>query len=440
MMRGVWITVLFVLFLLFAFGAVVFVPMREARGAEQPDYDATPWEEVSRFDVVSSNEMHPRRILFIGNFFFSLCAALIFYILLPYLSSFMPTAYAGLVVALGGLTAVIFFPLLPRLVAPYSAQWLALLFATVETVVLFILATAPGAVASVLLLIIIIAIQPFIAYELDLLLEAIPTENNSVGRVRTLFITAGIAGSLIAPLLLGLVLNNSEAYGRILIAGAAMLLPLVFLLAARRLPKGRPPHPSHLWNTVTRMMHDGDLAAVTVAHLVLYIFFVLVPLYIPIYLHTELGIPWSSLGWMFSLTLLPYVFIEYPAGWLADTFLGDRELMLLGFLIAGGALASVSLLSPSSSLLVILLILIGSRVGAALIESMTEAHFFRRVSRRDISSMSVFRGVWPLAYVIAPVIGSIILFFGNYQILFVLTGACIVVAGTLTTLLIRDFR
>lgn len=138
--------------------------------------------------------------------------------------------------------------------------------------------------------------------------------------------------------------------------------------------------------------------------------------------------------------LIPYVLIEYPAGWIADRILGDKELMIVGFLIAGTALASVSLLTSTSSIFTILCVLVSSRIGAALIESMNEGHFFRRVTERDINSVNIFRGVWPLADTIGPIIGSLILLFGSYQILFVITGGFVGLMGIAVTLLIKDFN
>jgi MFS family permease len=385
-------------------------------------------------------EMQPRVILFVGNFFFSIFTALTIYILLPFLSSFMPEAYTGLVVAVGGLIAVVSFPFLPRLVAKYGAQQLALVFAIAEMITLLALAAAPGAIAGSLLIIIAIAFQPFISYELDLLLEATSTERESVGRMRTIFLTAWNFGALAAPLLLGALLVNSNEYGRVFIAAAAMLVPFVVLFAARSLPRGVTPKLSHMQDTLLCIAHDRDLFAVTFAHFLLYLFYIWAPLYVPVYLHTMLGIPWSSLGWMFSVMLVPYALIEYPAGWVADRYLGDKELMFVGFIIAGIALASFSMLTSATSLTVILMLLVASRVGAALIESMTEGHFFRRVTEQDINSMSIFRGIWPLANIVGPIVGSLILFFGNYQIFFACTGWFIVIAGVTATLFIKDFR
>lgn len=390
--------------------------------------------------MLNSEEMSPRVILFFANFFFSALTALTAYILLPYLSTLMSTAYTGLVVAGGGLAALIFFPFLPRLVARYGAQQLALVFALVEMITIFVLAAAPGLFASILLIIVMVALQPFLSYELDLLLEATGDTEGMAGRVRALFLTAWNSGGFIAPLLIGALLVNTDAYGRIFIAAAAALVPFVVLFAARRLPRGAAPEPSPMSDTLACIFHNRDLTAVSIAHIILWFFYVWAPLYTPIYLHSVLGFSWTDLGWIFSIMLIPYVLIEYPAGWLADRFIGDKELMLAGFLVAGSALASISLLTASSPLILILCILVVSRCGAALIESMTEGHFFRRVTERDINSVSIFRGAWPLAYVIAPVTGSIILFFGSYQLLFVLTGAFVAIAGAIATFFIRDFR
>lgn len=392
--------------------------------------------------MVCSEEMSPRVILFFANFFFSALTALTAYILLPYLSTLMSTAYTGLVVAGGGLAALIFFPFLPRLVARYGAQQLALVFALVEMIVLFVLAAAPGALASVLLVIIMIMLQPFLSYEFDLLLEATGAGEGTAGRVRAMFLTAWNAGAFVAPILIGAVLANSDAYGHVFIVAAAATIPFLVLLAARRLPVGATAtaRPSAISDSLVCIFNDRDLTAVSIGHIVLWLFYVWAPLYTPIYLHNVLGFSWTDLGWIFSIMLIPYVLIEYPAGWIADRFIGDKELMLAGFLVAGSALASISLLTASSPLILILCILVVSRCGAALIESMTEGHFFRRVTERDINSVSIFRGAWPLAYVIAPVTGSIILFFGSYQLLFVLTGAFVAIAGAIATLFIRDFR
>lgn len=384
--------------------------------------------------------MHTRTILSVGNFFFSIFSGLMTLILLPYLSQFMPVAYTGIVLSCSAIGTILVFPLLPGAVAHFGAKRIALTLTLIEIAVLFMLAALPGTGMSILLIAATIIMQPLLSYDMDLLLEATIEESDMVGRIRALFRTAWSIASLAAPLLFGALLIGSDSYSRVFIAAAASLSLIVVFFTANRLPRGLAPKFAHMRSTLVRIFRSRDLAAVTVGNFILYLFYVWMPLYTPVYLHTVLDIPWSNLGWVFSVMLLPYVLIEYPAGWIADRYLGDKELMLIGFLIAGSGLAALAFLTPATPLGVILIILTGSRVGSALVESMVDAHFFRRVSKRDINSVSVYRAVWPLSYIIGPVIGSILLVNGGYPMFFLYTGGFVALAGVISTLLIKDFK
>lgn len=352
----------------------------------------------------------------------------------------MSVDYTGLVVAGSALFAVALFPFLPGFVARYGAQKIALVFAFTEMLVLLALAAAPGAITAILLMALTTAIQPFLSYEFDILLEATIADTNTTGEVRALFRTAWSVAGLAAPLLLGALLVTSDSYGRVFIAAAAMLVPIIILFVVRRLPESPAPRLAHMKETIATIVTNRDLAAVTFGNLLLYLFYVWISLYTPVYLHDMLGISWQNLGWMFAIMLVPYVLIEYPAGYIADRWLGDKELMFAGFLIAGGSLATLAFFTPATPLATIVTVLFASRIGAALIESMVDAHFFRRIEKRDISSVGVFRGAWPLSYLIGPVVGSVILMFGGYSSLFLITGGIVMVLGVVAALSIRDFK
>lgn len=384
--------------------------------------------------------MRPRVVLSVGNFFFALFSTALTYVIIPYLSSYMSEVSAGLVIAAGALVSCAVFPLLPRIVARFGAQHLAIIIATLQLLALLTLAAVPGIVTASIFAAVAIALGPFLAYQLDLLLEATVAEEGTTARVRTVFITAWNVAAFAAPLLMGALLASRDAYNLIFLAAAVAVIPLIILFATRKLPLGEPPQLAHMKDTVRCMAHDRDLAATTFGHLLLYLFFVWAPFYTPLYLHQVIGIPWSDLGWIFAIMLIPYTVLEYPAGLLADKLIGDKEMMLIGFLLAGFSLASISLFTPNTPLMVILAVLVASRTGAALIEAMTEGHFFRRVSEKDVNSISVFRGIWPVSNLIAPLIASAILFFGNYPLFFVLIGGFIAIGGAAAALLIKDFH
>lgn len=384
--------------------------------------------------------MHPRLVLSIANFFGAAHFFLFIYVVTPYLALFMPEAQTGLVVSLGALGTLIVFPFIPRLVARYGARHLAIALAMLQAVALFMLSLFPSVVLAVGCIALACAISPLVAYQLDLLLEHATTEEGATGRVRSLFLTSASLALIITPLLTGLLLDGTEAYSRVFLAAALSLTPFVALLLVERIPEGLPPALHTVRAACSCLWADKDLRAATLGNGVLQFFFHVAPLYIPLYLHTALGIPWSELGWMFAVMLLPFLFVEYPAGYLADRWLGDKELLIAGFAITGLSFAALGFVTASTSLVVITMILFASRVGAALVEAMVEGHFFRRVSERDATTITVFRMMRPVGALIAPLFASVLLLSGNYLAFFMIAGGLIVALGIIVTIPLKDIQ
>lgn len=384
--------------------------------------------------------MKPRSILTLGNFFASAHFVLIIYIITPYLATFMPDSVTGLVVSLGALVTLSVFPLMPQLVRKHGPQRLAVFFGLVEALVLFWLALSPSAFPAALLVALACATTPLVDYQLDLLLEATIAKEGTTGRIRTMFLTAGNVAVVFSPLIAGLLLDSTEQYWRVFAVAGASLIPFIGLLLVRRLPHGKPPTIISLAEAYVCAMKDKDLRNVVLAHGTLQFFYHIAPLYIPLYLHHVLGIPWQQLGWLFMIMLLPFVLLEYPAGWLADNKWGDQELLLAGVALMASAFAAFSLVDMNTTMLVIGILLVMNRAGAALVEAMTEGHFFRRVSESDAATVSIFRMTRPIAALIAPIVGSIILAVSSYGMLFVITGFLIGIAGLAAGSQIKDFR
>ena len=143
---------------------------------------------------------------------------------------------------------------------------------------------------------------------------------------------------------------------------------------------------------------------------------------------------------MFALMLVPFVLLEYPAGWLADRKWGDQEILLAGFVIMATAFAALAFVNQDTLILVIVAILVVNRAVAALVEAMSEGHFFRKVSESDAATVSLFRMTRPIAALIAPILGSIILSVSSFGTLFVVTGFLIGIVGVVSSLAIKDIR
>jgi MFS family permease len=141
-------------------------------------------------------------------------------------------------------------------------------------------------------------------------------------------------------------------------------------------------------------------------------------LYTPIYLHTTLLIPWDTLGTIFSIMLFAFVLTELPFGKLADR-IGEKALLFMGALIMGSSTLLLFFV-PYFTLPLLAAILFMTRIGASCIEVMTETYFFKHVSASETGVMSIFRNTYPLAYIIAPIIGGgvIVLFSQKHLFLF----------------------
>lgn len=384
--------------------------------------------------------MKPRSILTFGNFFASAHFFLIIYIIAPYLATFMPDSATGLVVSFGAIVSLSVFPWMPRLVRTYGTRHLAIYFGLAQTVILVWLAMGPAPLPAVLLIALACATSPLISYQMDLLLEATIAKEEATGRIRTLFLTAGNIALVFAPLLIGVLLDSTEAYWRVFLVAAATLIPFVIFMSLRPLPHGTTTTLVSFAEAFQQLVRDKDMRSTIVAHATLQFFYHLAPLYIPLYLHTVLKLPWSELGWMLMVMLLPFVLLEYPAGWLADRKWGDKEIMVAGFFITGSSFAALSFVTADTMIIVILIIITLTRVGASLIEAMSEGHFFRRVSKEDDAAVGVFRMTRPTAALVAPIVGSIILTVSSYGALFILTGALIGIVGVLSALRIKDIK
>ncbi|HRH55675.1 MAG TPA: MFS transporter [Candidatus Paceibacterota bacterium] len=384
--------------------------------------------------------MHPRLVLSAGNFFGAIYFSLVLTVFAPYLALFLAESQIGLVVALGGAITLALFPFMPRLVRKFGSRHMAIWLSFTAAVLLSVLALAPSAPFAIACVALICAIAPFIAYQMDLLLQAATSEPGSIGRVRTLFITGASLAYVIGPLIVGFLLDGTEAYWRVFLAASLSLTPFIAIFLFEKLPEAEPPAFHTMLATCSCLWTDKDLRAAALGSGVLQFFFHLAPFYIPLYLHSVLGFPWESLGWIFAIMVLPFLFVEYPAGYIADRWLGDKELMIAGFIIMGVAFAIIGFITPATPLLLIAALLFATRVGAALVESMVESHFFRRVSGRDVTTISVFRMMRPVGAIIAPLFASALLLTGNYVAFFMVSGAIIVALGIVATFSLKDVR
>jgi MFS family permease len=135
-------------------------------------------------------------------------------------------------------------------------------------------------------------------------------------------------------------------------------------------------------------------------------------IYTPLYLHNHLNYSYQDVGLMLTLALSAFVIFPYPMGIIADKWLGEKELLVLGFLLMSGTSAVLPILGGThASFATWAIILFVGRVGASTVETMAEAYFFKKIDGHNAGLMGYFRRSRPLAFIAAPILASLLLEF-----------------------------
>ena len=126
--------------------------------------------------------------------------------------------------------------------------------------------------------------------------------------------------------------------------------------------------------------------------------------------------------------LAPFVIFSLPIGVLVDKYhVKKRTLLYVGFVV----IILSTLLIPTittKSVLIWGAILFATRVGASIIETTSEIYFFTHIKEEEAYLLGVFRDMTPVAYIVAPLLSTIIFVFLPFKSLFIIL-SIILLAG-----------
>lgn len=273
----------------------------------------------------------------------------------------------------------------------------------------------------------------------DVFLENYTKNEEKTGSVRGLFLTMSMVASLFSPVISGWLLGDASVYQTVYLASALYLLPtLVILLSHFRTFTDPLYEILSVRNMFQAIRSNKNIFHISSAQFLLRFYFSWMVVYLPIYLHRYVGFSWLEIGIILFIMIIPYVLIEFPAGIIADRWLGEKELLFGGFVITSVSTMALFFLD-STNVLAWGGILFVTRIGAALIESMSETYFFKQIDGDDTSILSIFRMLQPLAYIIGPLSASILLMYIDIQYLWVLL-AGIMLVGIWNALALVDTK
>jgi MFS family permease len=280
---------------------------------------------------------------------------------------------------------------------------------------------------------------------LDIFLENQSCDSDT-GKTRGLYLTSLNFAFVVGPLLAGfLIIDSSELANKatgitpVYIFAILLLLPMLFI--ARKHLKffvDSDYKKEKVVNILSRISHNFDLVKVCSTSFLLNFFYSWMIIYTPIFL-ISIGFEISDTVKIIGLALIAFVIFQLPVGKIADKFIGEKEIMTVGFLIAGIATISMSFIS-SSSFWVWTGIMFVTRIGASMIEIMNETYLFKKITDKDVDILSLYRSVSESAYVVAPIVASILLTFViDIKYLFVVLGV-IILYGIRFSITLKDTK
>ena len=359
--------------------------------------------------------------LFVGTiylltFFSTVQYALTVYINSSFLGTLVSEKYIGLI--FGGaafitILALIFMPRFLKLVGDYFAT---LLFIVLEIIALIGIAAFGNPVIIIILFVVNSVLITLISFDFDLIVEGF-SKNASTGSIRGLYLTSANIAWVIAPALAALSLQGNQ-YWLVYLASAALFIPGLLIFSGKLEQFNDPLYRKiHFKKTLLSVWQNKDLRSIFCVSFLLQFFFTLMVIYTPIYLHEYIGFEWRELGVIFSIMLVPFLLLEAPLGRLADKVLGEKELLIAGFSVMALATGAMYFFNEHSFVLWAV-ILFMTRVGAAMVEVMTETYFFKKISAGDAAIVGLNRTVRPFAGIMGPLVATGLLVFMSLPSLF----------------------
>lgn len=397
--------------------------------------------------VFSEFKHHIRRkrnfgALYSAVLLLSLHWGVVVYINSSYLEQYLSNTAIGILYTSSSAITVLTFLFISRVLHKTGNYNLTLILSLLEFCALIGMALADSYRVAIPLFMLHQAVVPLIIFNLDIYMEEmIGCEEHSTGGRRGLFLGIMSFAGAISPLAAGFLVGGTgtptflTAY---LVSAGIMIL--FVLLMMRYFKTFTDPKYSEIkvLPAFRTFWIQNDIRNVFFAHLLLQLFFAWAVIYIPLYLASYIGFDWQEVGLILFVGLMAYVIFEYPIGIVADKWLGEKEMMALGFVILAISISWFSFID-NTSIGAWMVVMFMTRVGASFVEATTESYFFKHTQGNDANIISFFRVLRPLSYVIGALIGSLTLLYLPFNLLFVILGL-LMVPGLFFTMVLKDTK
>lgn len=359
------------------------------------------------------------------------------YINSNYLSLFFDTKYIGLIYSLASIGTISIILTMRERLNRFGNYQVFITTLFIEMVALIFLIFSINPFIALISFIVLFICHSTAFVNLDIFLEQ-NTPNGNTGEIRGWYLTAMNLAFIIGPFLSSLLLvhdNYSYVYVFILL----ILFPVIYF--AKKIFKDFQDNPYdkvYLLKAFKKINVNSDVYSTLMADFILKFFYAWMVMYVPLYLSEHIGFTISEITLILSIALIPFLIIQSFVGKIADDKLGEKEMLSVGFIIMAFFTICMSFIE-TSNISIWIAVLFMTRVGASMVEIMTETHLFKRIDSKDLSIISIFRISRPIAYILGAISGTFFLQVVSFQMIFFILGG-IVIYGLRYSLAIRDTK
>lgn len=378
-----------------------------------------------------------RIIIYILTLVFSLHLTPAFYINSSFLETFISSKFVGYTYTASSIITIIAVLGIRQILTRFGnyKTFLAIIF--IELISLLIMAFSANTILVVCAFIASFTAVTLSFFHIDIFLESL-SDDKSTGSTRGIYLTSLNTAFILGPLIASLLLKDGS-FWKVYLLGAVLLVPVVYILMTYTKDFKDPEYKKpELRKTSMHIWKDKNLHNIFCAGFILRFFFSWMVIYTPIFLTQTIGFSISETTLIISIALIPYVLLEAFLGKIADRKYGEKEILTIGLLITAISTGAMSFVTSNNFLLWVSILFV-TRIGASMIEVMTETYLFKKISSSDVNILSFYRIVRPFAYTISPVIASLMLLFIDIKYLFIIL-AIIVFYGIRFSLSLKDTK
>jgi MFS family permease len=377
------------------------------------------------------------RIIYLAGFLFSLPLALTSYVNSSFLENYIDKNYVGMVYVVGSIITILSMLRMPKILTKYGNRNVVMFSGVVAFASLIYMAFGSGDIFILSSFILYFVSGNFIIASLDIFIEDL-SDTHSIGKFRGLYLMIMSSAWVVAQFISGSVINKSSFLGIYLLSALFMVLFYILFIFFLKDFKDPEYKKMPVMKTVRFFIRNKNISRIYLLNFLLRFFFAWMIIYSPIYLHEYLGFTWDKIGIIFTIMLLPFVLLDFPLGKLSDK-IGEKKMLFWGFIISATSTLFIPLiLEPTLWLWAI--VLFTTRVGAAVIEIMSEAYFFKSVTEENDDEISFFRNTGPLSFIVAPLCATALLFLlPSFKYLFFVLSA-VMFFGAFVSIRLKDIK